>query len=73
MIQNKSKIIKMKNLPNKLFCFGIVIPTCLWSLWFIYRSLAYHSVLGNARQFDFCDIIQYDPETGATYTQKETV
>ena len=56
-----------------MFCFGILIPIIAYTALFFYRSYVYTSVLGPERQFDHCEITQYDPETGSTYKQTETI
>lgn len=58
---------------RSICCFGIIVPVVLFSIVFFYKCFVYESVLGYIRQFEFCEITQYDPETGSTFSQAETV
>ena len=53
--------------------YGVVIPVLAYLGLFLYKQYYYESILGQERQFENCQITQYDPVTGSTFTQKEDV
>jgi penicillin amidase len=63
----------MKGASNKLFLYGLLLPLAYYIALWLFKMLTYQSVLGSERQFEHCEITQYDPETGTIYKQEETI
>jgi len=58
----------MKGSGRVIMLYGVIIPVLAYIGYFFYKQYNFESILGPTRQFEDCQITQYDPMTGATFS-----